>query len=69
MLYFTEAALVPAGEVGLGLAVAAVLDRARELGLERVTVRSSPRAIPAYARHGFEAYPRLLHAHVGRPGG
>ncbi|WP_155055407.1 GNAT family N-acetyltransferase [Streptomyces blattellae] len=39
----------------------AVLDRARALGLERVTVHSSPRAIPAYARRGFENSPRLLH--------
>lgn len=44
----------------------AVLLRARDLGLERVTVHSSPRAIPAYARRGFEPSPRLLHAHVGR---
>jgi N-acetylglutamate synthase-like GNAT family acetyltransferase len=43
-----------------------VLARARELGLERVTVHSSPRAIPAYSRHGFEASPRLLHAPVAR---
>ncbi|KAK1177144.1 GNAT family N-acetyltransferase [Streptomyces sp. NBS 14/10] len=44
----------------------AVLARARDLGLERVTVHSSPRAIPAYSRHGFEASPRLLHTHVAR---
>lgn len=42
----------------------AVLARARELGLERVTVHSSSRAFPAYARRGFEASPRLLHARV-----
>ncbi|MEU0388392.1 GNAT family N-acetyltransferase [Streptomyces chartreusis] len=50
---------------GLGGAlIRAVLDGARELGLERVTVHSSPRAIPAYARCGFEESPRLLHARV-----
>lgn len=47
-----------------GRLIDAVLDRARELGLERVTVHSSPRAIPAYCRHGFESSPRLLHARV-----
>jgi hypothetical protein len=41
--------------------VAAVVGRARELGLERVTVHSSPRAIPAYACRGFASSPRLLH--------
>ncbi|MEU5640811.1 GNAT family N-acetyltransferase [Streptomyces milbemycinicus] len=49
-----------------GRLIDAVLDHARQLGLERVTVHSSPRAIPAYARHGFESSPRLLHAHVAR---
>jgi GNAT superfamily N-acetyltransferase len=49
-----------------GRLIDAVLARARELGLERVTVHSSPRAIPAYSRHGFGASPRLLHAHVAR---
>lgn len=49
-----------------GQLIDAVLARARELGLERVTVHSSSRAIPAYSRHGFEASPRLLHAHVAR---
>ncbi|MFJ7179584.1 hypothetical protein ACIQXA_25020 [Streptomyces massasporeus] len=37
----------------------AVLD-AHEFGLERVTVHSSPRAVTAYARGGFERSPRLL---------
>ncbi|WP_328439128.1 GNAT family N-acetyltransferase [Streptomyces sp. NBC_00457] len=47
---------------GLGASLLdAVLNRARTLGLERVTVHSSPRAIPAYARSGFENSPRLLH--------
>ncbi|MCX5357607.1 GNAT family N-acetyltransferase [Streptomyces sp. NBC_00124] len=49
-----------------GRLIDAVLDHARELGLERVTVHSSPRAVPAYSRHGFESSPRLLHAHVAR---
>ncbi|KOU73291.1 acetyltransferase [Streptomyces sp. MMG1533] len=49
-----------------GQLIDAVLARARELGLERVTVHSSSRAIPAYSRHGFEASPRLLHARVAR---
>ncbi|MBK3577753.1 GNAT family N-acetyltransferase [Streptomyces sp. MBT65] len=53
------------GGIG-GRLVEAVLARARDLGLERVTVHSSPRAIPAYARRGFESSPRLLHARVGR---
>ena len=55
----------------IGMAWLAVVQRvpsprARELGLERVTVHSSPRAVPAYARRGFAASPRLLHAHVSR---
>jgi GNAT superfamily N-acetyltransferase len=37
-----------------GRLIDAVLARARDLELERVTVHSSPRAIPAYSRHGFE---------------
>ncbi|MFI6402618.1 GNAT family N-acetyltransferase [Streptomyces sp. NPDC050548] len=49
-----------------GRLVETVLSRARELGLERVTVHSSPRAIPAYARRGFASSPRLLHTHVSR---
>ncbi|MEV0218345.1 GNAT family N-acetyltransferase [Streptomyces sp. NPDC050704] len=44
----------------------AILISARELGLERITVHSTPRAIPAYSRHGFEPSPRLLHTHVAR---
>ncbi|MFJ5993848.1 GNAT family N-acetyltransferase [Streptomyces sp. NPDC092370] len=43
-----------------------MLDEARELGLERVTVHSSPRAVPAYARSGFQESPRLLQAQVSR---
>ncbi|MEV6486290.1 GNAT family N-acetyltransferase [Streptomyces sp. NPDC051576] len=53
------------GGVG-GRLVEAVLARARDLGLERVTVHSSPRAIPAYARRGFASSPRLLHTDVAR---
>ena len=49
-----------------GRLVEALLSRARDLGLERVTVHSSPRAIPAYARRGFASSPRLLHARVCR---
>ncbi|MFD7407275.1 GNAT family N-acetyltransferase [Streptomyces sp. NPDC059866] len=56
-----------ARDAGLGgRLIDATLTAARELGLERVTVHSSPRAIPAYARHGFESSPRLLHNHVAR---
>ncbi|MGI5425781.1 GNAT family N-acetyltransferase [Streptomyces sp. CA-179760] len=47
-----------------GRLIQAVLDRAQELGLERVTVHSTPRAIPAYARRGFQESPRLLQARV-----
>lgn len=56
-----------ARDAGLGgRLITETLDRARELGLERVTVHSSPRAIPAYARRGFENSGRLLQAHVAR---
>ncbi|MFJ3308872.1 GNAT family N-acetyltransferase [Streptomyces sp. NPDC086549] len=52
-----------------GRLIDAVLTRARELGLERVTVHSSPRAIPAYARHGFAPLPSAVeHARRPRPG-
>ncbi|MFE0022216.1 GNAT family N-acetyltransferase [Amycolatopsis sp. NPDC059021] len=50
--------------LGGGL-IEAVLAWASELGLERVTVHSSDRAIPAYVRHGFEASPSLLQLEVG----
>ncbi|MFJ7078181.1 GNAT family N-acetyltransferase [Streptomyces sp. NPDC098781] len=56
-----------ARDAGLGgLLISETLARASELGLERVTVHSSPRAIPAYARQGFENSPRLLQAYVAR---
>lgn len=57
---------------GLGARlIDAVLSLARELGLERVTVHSSTRAIPAYARAGFAHSPHLLQAAgtAGRPFG
>ncbi|MFF1573835.1 GNAT family N-acetyltransferase [Leifsonia sp. NPDC058292] len=44
-----------------GRLIDAVLARAQELGLERVTVHSSPRAVPGYERHGFFVEDRLLH--------
>jgi GNAT superfamily N-acetyltransferase len=43
-----------------GRLVDAVAQRARELGLQHVTVHSSNRAIPAYQRHGFQAMPKLM---------
>jgi GNAT superfamily N-acetyltransferase len=50
-----------AGGLG-GRLIDAILDLARELRLERVTVHSSNRAVPAYARHGFTTSRRLLQA-------
>jgi len=47
------------GGVGSRL-IDAVLALARELGLERVTVHSSERAVPAYTRRGFAVSPQLL---------
>jgi GNAT superfamily N-acetyltransferase len=47
-----------------GKLIDTVLDFARQRGIERVTVHSGPRAIPAYSRHGFETSPRLLQAFV-----
>jgi GNAT superfamily N-acetyltransferase len=56
-----------ARDAGLGgRLITETLARAKDLGLERVTVHSSPRAVGAYARHGFENSPRLLQAHVTR---
>lgn len=49
-----------------GELIEAVLAWARDLGLERVTVHSSERAVSAYSRHGFEASPRLLQVEVGQ---
>lgn len=42
----------------------AILARAAEHGIERVTVHSSPRAVEVYERHGFASDPRLLHVPV-----
>jgi GNAT superfamily N-acetyltransferase len=54
-------------DTGLGgRLIDAVLDLARELGLERATVHSSARAVSAYSRHGFAVSPRLLQADVAR---
>jgi GNAT superfamily N-acetyltransferase len=48
---------------GLGrLIIAAVLELADQLRLERVTVHSSTREGAAYSRGGFAASPRLLQA-------
>jgi hypothetical protein len=48
---------------GLGrLIIAAVLELADQLRLERVTVHSSTRAVAAYSRGGFAASLRLLQA-------
>ncbi|MEV4313167.1 GNAT family N-acetyltransferase [Actinocrispum sp. NPDC049592] len=50
-----------ARDAGLGgLLIEAILRLAAELGLERVTVHSSTRAVPAYERHGFAVSPNLL---------
>ncbi|NUT33123.1 MAG: GNAT family N-acetyltransferase [Hamadaea sp.] len=48
------------GGVG-GRLVEAVLRRARELGLQHVTVHSSSRAIPAYQRAGFQMVPQMMY--------
>ena len=45
-----------------GTMMAAVLDKARQLGLEHVTVHSSPEAIHLYERTGFTASPLVLFA-------
>ncbi|MFF5989870.1 GNAT family N-acetyltransferase [Prauserella flavalba] len=49
-----------------GRLIDGVLTLARELGLERVTVHSSARAVAAYSRHGFAVSPRLLQADLSR---
>jgi GNAT superfamily N-acetyltransferase len=58
--------LVPdARDDGLGgRLVAAVLDEARALGLPKVTVQSSSRAVPVYCRNGFESSPLVLAAYL-----
>ena len=50
-----------------GRLIDAALRPAAELGLERVTVHSSERAVPAYERRGFAASPQLLQ--TAPPGG
>ncbi|MGW4486524.1 GNAT family N-acetyltransferase [Amycolatopsis sp. NPDC004368] len=45
-----------------GRLIDATLGLAAELGLERVTVHSSERAVPAYERHGFAVSPQLSQA-------
>lgn len=47
-----------------GRLIGAALSVARELGLERVTVHSSARAVAAYERSGFAVSPRLLQSEV-----
>ncbi|MCR6482091.1 GNAT family N-acetyltransferase [Amycolatopsis sp. OK19-0408] len=47
-----------------GLLIDATLRLAEELGLERVTVHSSERAVPAYERRGFAVSPQLLQTGV-----
>lgn len=48
-----------------GQLIEAVLGLARELGLERVSVHSSDRAVSAYSRHGFAVSPVLLQTEPG----
>lgn len=50
-----------------GRLIDAVLELARQQGLERVTVHSSVRAVRAYGRHGFGTSPLLLQADVPPP--
>lgn len=47
----------------------AVLALARNLGADRVTVRSSEAAVPVYERAGFEVSPVLLQADNPHPAG
>ncbi|MFG2295898.1 GNAT family N-acetyltransferase [Streptomyces sp. NPDC048603] len=51
-----------------GELIDAVLEQARELGIERVVVHSTERAVAAYARHGFASSHRLLEVEVPRDG-
>ncbi|MDH6237108.1 GNAT family N-acetyltransferase [Cryobacterium sp. CG_9.6] len=55
-------------EFGVGSAlISSVLELARGMNLERVTVHSSPRAIRAYVRNGFTASAELLQTDVCYP--
>lgn len=58
--------LVPeARSAGLGgRLIAAVLEEARALGMPKVTVQSTTRAIPVYCRNGFAASPKVLQAEL-----
>ncbi|MEV3936916.1 GNAT family N-acetyltransferase [Glycomyces sp. NPDC049804] len=47
-----------------GRLIAAVLEEARALGLPKVTVQSTTRAIPVYCRSGFAASPKVLQAEL-----
>ncbi|MDT7801104.1 MAG: hypothetical protein QOI78_4537 [Actinomycetota bacterium] len=56
-----------ARDCGLGgLLINGVLRLAADLGLERVTVHSSPRAVPAYERRGFAVARHLMQAELNR---
>jgi N-acetylglutamate synthase-like GNAT family acetyltransferase len=50
-----------------GRLIDAVLALARDLGVERVTVHSSARAIQAYTRRGFATSSRLLQVDLASP--
>lgn len=50
-----------------GRLIDAVLTLAGDLGLERVTVHSSERAVSMYTRHGFAGSPLLLQAALANP--
>lgn len=50
-----------------GLLIEAILRLAAGFGLERVTVHSSDRAIPAYLRHGFSVSKNLLQSVIDVP--
>ncbi|TVT51981.1 GNAT family N-acetyltransferase [Amycolatopsis rhizosphaerae] len=57
-------------DAGLGSRlIEAVVNLARELRLERLTVHSSTRAISAYSRGGFVISPRLLQVELGKTKG
>jgi GNAT superfamily N-acetyltransferase len=47
-----------------GRLIAAALEEARALGLPKVTVQSTTRAIPVYCRNGFAASPKVLQAEL-----
>lgn len=58
-----------ARDAGLGSRlVEAVVEEADRLGVERVVVHSTERAVPAYARAGFAADERLRHRRLTRTG-